>query len=148
MANITIKALKPQTGILRVKHPVLTETIVDETGEEITRPVELFDLPDGTKGPLELYFVGKNSTQWYDFMKKMKPVGGKPVDVNLLFSKIADESHEFIASLIIGWLDNGAIDTKYSAEEALTLIKNPENFWILEQIYPFLLEESHFFLKV
>ena len=64
-----------------------------------------------------------------------------------LFSRISDEAHEFVASLITGWKDNGAIDEVYSQEAALSLISNPENIWLLEQLQAFLLDEANFFLK-
>ena len=147
MANIAIKSLKPQVGTLRVKHPVLKDSVFDETLQEyIDKPIELFDLPDGTKGPLEIYFVGMNSKQWFDFIKKMKS-DNVELDPKTLFSRISSQSHELVASLITGWLDNGALDTPYSPEEALSLVSNPENGWILEQIYPFILDQTHFFLR-
>lgn len=130
MANITIETLKPKIGTIQIKHPV--------TG------VKEFDLPDGSKGPLEIQMVGRNSTQWLDFMKKIANIN-KEGKVEL-FSKISEESHEFVASLIVGWTNNGAIDEPYSAEAAISLITNPLNIWILEQLQAFLLEEQNFFL--
>lgn len=141
MAKIQIETLKPQIGTLRIKHPVLTK--INEDG--IEEPIDLFPLPDGTEGPLELYVVGRNSQQWFDFMKKLKDMGGDSKDI---LSKISNEAHEFVSSLIVGWKDNGALDTKYSKEEALSLVKNPENIWIIEQLQVFILNETNFFLKI
>jgi len=144
MANITIKQLKPIQGILRIKHPILKTKVLDvNTGLETEESVDIFPLPDGTEGPLELYLVGRNSKQWADFMKSLKSVGADQKDI---FSKISDEAHIFVSSLIVGWLNNGAIDEPYSPEAALDLISKPENIWIIEQIQSFLLDESHFFL--
>ena len=167
MANLKIEQLKPQVGVLKIKHPVLTNDIViegtsynkedyqegtvfdvDYVNEKVTvkQPIYEFDLPDGTKGPLEFYVVGRNSKQWYEFMKVLKASG--KADKAELFNIISDQAPAFMASLITGWTDNGAIDTPYSPEEAASLISNPENLWILEQIQAFVIQERNFFLKI
>lgn len=167
MANIQISTLKPQIGVLKIKHPVLTNDIVED-GLEIDRtkypegstfdvdyvnekttikqPIFEFDLPDGTKGPLEFYVVGRNSKQWYEFMKVLKSTG--KAEKAELFNIISEQAPSFMASLITGWTNNGAIDTPYSPEEAVSLISNPENLWILEQIQAFVIQERNFFLKI
>ena len=128
MTAIAIKNLIPQVCKLSIKHPVTGETE--------------FPLPDGSTGPLEIWLVGRNSVEWFNFIKKLKD-GNSTAD---LFSKVAQEAQELIASLIVGWLDNGAIDNTYSKENALELISNPQNVWLLEQLQAALLEESNFFL--
>jgi hypothetical protein len=174
MASIVVRQLKPQAGTLRITHPFLTKKVeklddkgnvvmvekkrlildenekpVEETYEEpliIDVPVDTFDLPDGTQGPLELYIVGRNSPQWLEFMKKIKSSAQKEyVDI---FSLIEKEGKEFVASMIVGWLDNGAIDTPYSNEAAFEILSNPENLWIVEQIQKFIIDERNFFLKM
>lgn len=145
MANIQINTLKPQIGKLKIKHPTQFNEEITESGEKIQVPITEFDLPDGSKGPLELHIVGRNSKQWLDFMRKIKASGAQ--EKQELFSKITEEAHEFVASLIVGWLDNGAIDEPYSKEAAVDLISNPANIWILEQIQVYILDETNFFLK-
>jgi hypothetical protein len=156
MASIQIQTLKPQIGKLKIKHPFnFTEEFIPEVkdldGNVITEaqlikhPITEFDLPDGSKGPLEIWLVGRNSQQWLDFMRKIKANGSN--EKSDLFSKITEEAHEFVASLIVGWLDNGAIDVPYSKEEAFNLISSPDNIWILEQLQVYILDETNFFLK-
>jgi hypothetical protein len=128
MANITTKALKPQTGALHITHP--------GTGELV------FELPNGNKVPFIIYMVGRNSPQWVTFMKKMH-LTSTQIDIR---SKVLDEAHDFAAALIIGWEDNGIIDEHYSPEAALSLIKNPDNVWLLGQIQNFFLDEANFFV--
>lgn len=130
MASITLSSLKPTTATLQVKHPVTGETE--------------FELPDGSMGPLELYVVGRNSPQWVQIITELK----KNAEGYDVFSKISEDAHKFLASLIVGWKDNGAIDTPYSYDEALSLIKNPDNIWLVDQLQQFILEEKNFFLTI
>jgi hypothetical protein len=130
MANIQIKELKPQVATVLIKHPITGETI--------------FDLPDGTKVELKIYMVGRNSKQWLEFMRSLKSnVSTAKED---LFSRISDSATEFVASLIVGWSNNGSIDVPYSPEAAKELLSQPENIWLLEQLQEALLNETNFFL--
>ena len=169
MANIAVAELKPQRGVLRLKNPVLMKAIQNFESrsefdplteeeqieyEQAKKHVDVFPLPDGSIGPLEIYLVGRNSKQWLDFMKEIKKMSkkGEGVDISTgvmdldLMDRISDKSREFMASLIIGWLDNGALDAEYTPDEALELVSNAENIWLLEQMQEFVLVESNFFL--
>lgn len=146
MANIQIETLVPCTGTIRIFHPTQKELVKHEDGTETLEPITLFPLPDGTEGPLELYVVGRNSQQWISYLKKLKVDYKEGKDIDVL-SLITQESHKFIASMIIGWLNNGAIDAPYTQEDALELVANPNNYWLLEQIQQYIVDETHFFLK-
>ena len=130
MANIQIKELKPQVATVLIKHPVTGETE--------------FLLPDGNKVNLEIQMVGRNSKQWLEFMRKIKSHDSNTKEE--LFSKITNSATEFVASLIVGWADNGAIDVPFSPEAAKELLAQPENIWMLEQLQEALLNETNFFL--
>ncbi len=159
---INIKSLKPQIGVLRIHHPFLTtktgnmlkKTYTNDKGEliefEVEEEVPLteFELPDGTKGPLELYVIGRNSRQWVDFQNKIFEwqMTSEVRNDQTWVAQIKKETPELLASMITGWLDNGALTTPYSKEEALELITDPENDWIARQIDAFIKEESNFFL--
>lgn len=129
MTAIAISQLIPQVCKLQIKHPVTGETE--------------FPLPDGSTGPLEIWLVGRNSKEWFDYIKKIKD-SNQEVEI---FSKVSKDAHELMSRLIIGWLDNGAIDNQYSKENALDLISNPQNIWLLEQLQSALIDEANFFLK-
>lgn len=131
MTNITIKELVPQIGKYKVKHPITDQTE--------------WVLPDGSTGPLEIWLVGRSSKKWLDFMKTTKEAN-KDVTTTELFSRVTDVARDFLAEMIVGWLDNGAIDTSYSPENARDLVNDPNNIWLLEQLQSFVLTESNFFL--
>ena len=166
MAKIQINTLKPQIYKFKVRHPVtkiekiipkgtfkkedypkysfVLENEHNKEEEIVFIPSTDFDLPNGEKGPMEIHLVGLYSKEWKDFIKDFRDLGKTGEE---LFSRIAPDALKFAASLIVGWLDNGAIDEPYSADGALELISNPENMWLLEQIQQEVIDQSNFFLK-
>lgn len=131
MAKITLEALKPHVAKIKIAHPITGETE--------------FALPDGKMVPLEIHLVGRNSKQWLDFMRSIQTQADDTRES--LFSKINDQSREFVAALIVGWTDNGALNEKYSPESALELVSDPDNIWILDQLQAAIITESNFFLN-
>lgn len=129
MSLIAIKSLQPKSANIIIKHPVTNETE--------------FELESGEKVQLILHIVGRNSSQWLDFMKAMTDKGG--LSQGELFSRISDNAKAFVANQIIGWEDNGALKEPYSKEAAEKLINDPENNWLMEQVQEFLINESNFF---
>lgn len=127
MSLINIESLVPKSKLVIIKHPVTGETE--------------FDTLDGKRVQLEIEIVGRNSSQWLDFMKGFQSTGNR----DELFSRINDQSREFIASLIVGWTDNGALKEPYSDDKAIELVSNPENTWLLEQLQEALIDETNFF---
>ena len=130
MAKILIPALIPQVHKVIIKHPVTGETT--------------FQSLDGSEVQLIIHVVGRNSNQWLDFMRELKVSGSD--DRNELFSRISEKSREFVAKLIVGWDENGAINESYSEEAALKLLMDANNTWILEQLQASILDENNFFL--
>jgi hypothetical protein len=130
MAKIIIEALKPQVAKVKIAHPITGDTE--------------FALPDGTLVPLEIHLVGRNSKQWLDFMRSIQTNAEDTRES--LFSKINDASRDFVAALIVGWTENGALNEPYSPESALELVSDPDNIWILDQLQNAIITESNFFL--
>jgi len=116
--------IKPTSTELIIKHPA--------TGSEY------FDTADGDKIQCILTVVGSSSKEFHDAIVDMPP-----------YAALTDstEGDKVIAALIVGWKDNGFIDTPYSKDAALELIENPENLWLKAQIKAFVENNKNFFVS-
>lgn len=128
MAKVKLASLKPIEGVLTLLHPQTEEpTFHTDDGREVQQTITM---------------VGRNSKQFYNFMREM---GVKQVQPGKAFERWSDEHAAMLAACIVGWSDDGIFDAPYSAEDALELMKNDENDWIRQQVFFFLLDETHFF---
>ena len=132
MSALNLK-LKVKKGILKLTNPITGGTEFDIETDEGTKQVECV-----------LHLVGSHSKEYFNFLKKARENGW---DIRKAFEPWNVEFNELIASVIIGWDDNGAFNTPWSAEAAREVILAEGNEWIIEQISTFLFESANFFTQ-
>ncbi len=80
--------------------------------------------------------VGSSSKQFYEAVN----------NIGAYKALTEEESgNKILAAMIVGWEDNGFIEEQYSVEEALNLINDPANRWIVGQLQEYVNDQRNFF---
>lgn len=136
MASIVTEQLKPKVAELLIKHPVTGNTEFEILGQE-----------EKVQGILRI--VGQYSDEFVNASKVMAQefeVFANAEDKSEALDTVKHIKRDMLAKCIVGWEDNGFFSTPYSPEEALDLLTQTENDWLVDQIMSFTTEKSNFFL--
>lgn len=135
MSSITLEQFKPKIGKLKIKHPVTGETT--------------FQLPNGEECEGILHIVGQYSDEFINASKIMAnefEIYSKSDNKDSALDTINNIKTEMLSKCILGWDDTGFFDTKYSPDEALDLLSQNNNMWLVDQVQKFTLVQANFFL--
>lgn len=114
--------------------PHAASYIIMNPAKELDDPtLTFFETEDGEPIQGILKMVGRSSKEFRDYFDSIQ-------------SDFAQyDPTEVLASMVVGWEENGFFDVPYSKEAALELVKDENNKWLMDQLAAFNNKASNFF---